>query len=209
MKTILSLVLFALYANCKAALSLERPTKVGCYKDKGDRRALPVLVKNFRLGEIDWSDLDKIVKKCADAVRARGYTWFGVQFYGECWSGPNSWMTYNMYGPSDNCWKGVGKHWTNMVYNFEGQGRRKHLKLGRARHFKGTFFIKLKGHFLKIKRALLCLLQNLGGTRAPSAPPVPTSLHGGTHKFPRRNHISSPQQVEYIRWIDKWFQLVV
>ena len=35
---------------------------------------------------------------------------------------------------------------------------------GGAQHVKGTFFIKLKGQFLKIKRALLCLLQNLGGT---------------------------------------------
>ena len=49
------------------------------------------------------------------------------------------------------------------------QGRRKHFKLGGARHFKGTFFITLKGHFLKIKRALLCLFQNLGG----HVPPVP------------------------------------
>ena len=47
------------------------------------------------------------------------------------------------------------------------QGRMKHLKLGG--NFKGTFFIKLKGQLLKIKRALLCLLQNLGGTCPPGS----------------------------------------
>ena len=35
------------------------------------------------------------------------------------------------------------------------QGPTKHLKLGEARHFEGTFYLKKKGNFLKIKRALL------------------------------------------------------
>ena len=38
-----------------------------------------------------------------------------------------------------------------------------------ARHLEGTFSLK-KGHFLKIKGALLCFLQNLGGT-CPQCPP--------------------------------------
>ena len=61
------------------------------------------------------------------------------------------------------------------IYMLLRQGRRKHLKLGRARHFEGMFLLKKRGHFLKMKRALLCLLQNLGRARAPSAP-VPTSM---------------------------------
>ena len=48
-------------------------------------------------------------------------------------------------------------------------GRRKHLKLGRARNFEGTFFLMKQGTLSKIKRALPCLLQNLGGTR-PQCP---------------------------------------
>ena len=39
-----------------------------------------------------------------------------------------------------------------------------------ARHFEGTFFVKKRGHFLKMKNAFLWLLQNLAGARAPSAP---------------------------------------
>ena len=34
---------------------------------------------------------------------------------------------------------------------------------GRVRCFEGTFTLRKRGHFLKIKRALLCSLQNLGG----------------------------------------------
>ena len=51
-----------------------------------------------------------------------GYKWFGVQFYGECWSGPEASLTYNRYGPSDSCWEGVGKDWTNMVYKLNEGG---------------------------------------------------------------------------------------
>ena len=53
------------------------------------------------------------------------------------------------------------------------QGRRKHLKLGGARHFEGAFFLRKRGHFLKVKRALLCLLQNLGR----HMPPVPPGFY--------------------------------
>ena len=45
-----------------------------------------------------------------------------------------------------------------------------------AQHFKGTLFLKKTGPFFKIKRALLCLLQNLGGTY-PQGPPVPMSMN--------------------------------
>ena len=47
-----------------------------------------------------------------------------------------------------------------------------------ARHFEGTFSLRKKGHFLEIKRALLCLLQNLGG-HVPPVPPVPMSVSSG------------------------------
>ena len=57
------------------------------------------------------------------------------------------------------------------------QGRRKHLKLGGARHFKGTFFIKQKGHFLKQKGhflkqkgQFLVYCKILGGGTCPQCP---------------------------------------
>ena len=54
------------------------------------------------------------------------------------------------------------------------QGRRKHLKLG-GHDTSRALFPQEKGAFSKIKRALLCLLPNLGAC-APSAPPVLTSM---------------------------------
>ena len=50
------------------------------------------------------------------------------------------------------------------------QGCRKHLKLGGGRHFEATFSLRKRGHSLEIEPALLCLLQNLRGARAPSVP---------------------------------------
>ena len=39
----------------------------------------------------------------------------------------------------------------------------------------GRFFIKLNGHFLRINRELLYLLQNLGGTCPQCSHSIPTS----------------------------------
>ena len=43
---------------------------------------------------------------------------FGIQFYGECWSGADGERTYSEYGSSPNCWKGVGGSRANYVYEF-------------------------------------------------------------------------------------------
>ena len=54
------------------------------------------------------------------------------------------------------------------------RGRRKHLKLG-GKTLRGHFSLRKRGHFLKINRALLCLLQNLIGY-VPQCPPIPMSM---------------------------------
>ena len=56
------------------------------------------------------------------------------------------------------------------------QGRRKHLKLGGHDTSRAHFSLRRRGHVLNMKRALLCLLKNLGG-HVPPVPPVPTSLN--------------------------------
>ena len=45
-----------------------------------------------------------------------GYKVFGLQFYGECWSGHQADTTYDKHGPSVNCWEGVGTTLSNFVY---------------------------------------------------------------------------------------------
>ena len=75
-------------------------------------------LKNFR-GNIDWTDMTKIVRACPEIAKERGLPVFAKQFYGECWSGLDAENRYNKYGPSGNCWNGVGKEETNYVYKIE------------------------------------------------------------------------------------------
>ena len=44
-------------------------------------------------------------------ARAKGYSLFGLQFYGECWAGPDDEKRYNMYGKSDKCFEKLKLPW--------------------------------------------------------------------------------------------------
>ena len=59
----------------------------------------------------------------------KGWRYFGLQFYGECWSGPSPNKRYAMYGKSERCvgidykpcvdsaeTECIGKYSTNYVY---------------------------------------------------------------------------------------------
>ena len=59
-------------------------------------------------------------KQYFKVVLLAGYKFFAVQFYGECFSSENAGVTYDMYGPSEDCTGLVGKHWTNFVYKLGG-----------------------------------------------------------------------------------------
>ncbi|XP_048578036.1 uncharacterized protein LOC116611466 [Nematostella vectensis] len=95
--------------SCPAAV------KVGCYEDKVHHRALGKLLFQDRseTGDrfsgvlIDWHHYDKylegLICRCATAAKGKGYTHFGLQFYGECHSAPNSLANYGKHGKSDNC----------------------------------------------------------------------------------------------------------
>lgn len=92
--------------------------RVGCFKDTLVKpRPLPVLVKNYRLpSQIDWTNLNRTIRACAKEVKEAGYMYFGLQFYGECWSGPQAHLTYDEDGESRHCTLGVGKERANFVY---------------------------------------------------------------------------------------------
>lgn len=100
---------------------------VGCFKDTMKKpRPLPELIKNFRGGvgvksKIDWNNLNKTIEACAKEASKKGYLYFGLQFYGECWSGPKAHKTYERYGKSNSCTLGVGKKRANMVYMLTGE----------------------------------------------------------------------------------------
>ncbi|XP_048579921.1 neurogenic locus notch homolog protein 1 isoform X13 [Nematostella vectensis] len=99
--------------------------ELGCYKDNGNdknkpRRTIPEMIANFR-PQIDWHDMSKTVNECAKHAKEKGYEIFGVQFYGECYSGPTAEIDYERDGKAERgkCWAGVGGPSTNMVYRIE------------------------------------------------------------------------------------------
>ena len=95
---------------------------IGCFKDKMKHpRPLPDLIKNFR-GHLDWKNLNKTIDACAKEAENKGYLYFGLQFYGECWSGPKAHLTYDRDGSSKNCILHVGKQRANFVYMLPGKG---------------------------------------------------------------------------------------
>lgn len=52
-------------------------------------------------------------------AKAKGYSCFAIQFYGECWSGPDCQNTYAKHGSSSKCTPEaplVGKRLANYVY---------------------------------------------------------------------------------------------
>ena len=48
------------------------------------------------------------------------YKYFAIQFYGECWSGPDAEKTYARDGFSaEGCWFGLGKPSHNAVFRLQ------------------------------------------------------------------------------------------
>lgn len=115
--------------------------KVGCFSDRMvPNRPLPVELLNLRdntnpinTGFVhDWRNFDAVINtmlcECAKKAKAKGYEYFGLQYYGECWSGPGA--KYGRDGISKDCVGGdfkpchdgeycVGKAHTNYVYKLE------------------------------------------------------------------------------------------
>ena len=98
---------------------------VGCYRDNGLNRALPLHYFNARK-YVNWHmekdyNFKEVIDMCAVHARNRSdLTFFGVQHYGECWGG-GAGSFYNRFGKSKDCLEfpgvpGVGKSWTNAVY---------------------------------------------------------------------------------------------
>ncbi|KAL9957679.1 hypothetical protein ACROYT_G034603 [Oculina patagonica] len=127
---------FELVPDCD--LDFER---IGCFKDnKKAPRPLPDYImtdrqKNLKIysgQSIDWRNWDvylpSFVCRCAKIAKEKGHATFGVQYYGECWSGLNGEQTYSKLGESNNCQDKcfdackpyekycAGKNYANAVY---------------------------------------------------------------------------------------------
>ncbi|XP_028514921.1 uncharacterized protein LOC110239313 isoform X2 [Exaiptasia diaphana] len=90
---------------------------IGCYQDHF-KRPLPFEILNERdvtskvYGgrRIDWNNwnsyMPQFACRCAQLAKAKGYTIFGLQFFGECWSGPT--LDYKSVGEATNGYDCLG-----------------------------------------------------------------------------------------------------
>ncbi|CAB3996708.1 delta B [Paramuricea clavata] len=110
---VLLLVAVSIFAvNSQSCRCDVKYTKIGCYHDPGsygdhNKRPLRNLLLNWR-DRINWSDgwnnhLKNMSCRCAELAKKKGYRYFGLQFYGECWSGVHSPTLFNAR-KSDSCW---------------------------------------------------------------------------------------------------------
>ena len=70
--------------HCLLPTAVRSAEAVGCFSDQKNDRSLKNLYSYLR-HDIDWSNLRSMVEWCAEGAVAKGYRFFGVQFYGECW----------------------------------------------------------------------------------------------------------------------------
>ncbi|XP_048584416.1 neurogenic locus notch homolog protein 1 isoform X2 [Nematostella vectensis] len=95
---------------------------LGCFKDNHKKkRPFPKMIVNLR-PEIIWTDMKtSVVDKCAKAAKAEGFKYFGIQFHGECYSGPDAEVKYDKDGkaPDNKCWSGVGGENALFVYELD------------------------------------------------------------------------------------------
>ncbi|XP_032237022.1 uncharacterized protein LOC5511759 [Nematostella vectensis] len=122
--------------------------KVGCFADNHHKGAQPLpdyimsdrdksRTDIFSGHLIDWEHWDTYLPdlacRCAHITKEKGWNTFGLQFYGECWSGKDAEKTYAMDGKSSNCADKcyqtckesqkfcAGRNHTNAVYRLIGQ----------------------------------------------------------------------------------------
>ena len=99
---------------------------LGCYQEDSAARAMPQKISDFR----SLSNKDVVDLCYLDALKG-GYQAFGVQYGGQCFSGPQAHLTYKRYGGSGGCRHGKGGTWANDVYFIDGENFFVSSELGR------------------------------------------------------------------------------
>lgn len=120
--------------------------KAGCFKDRiYPNRPYPLELVNHRdiiskvydghiLNWKKWPEsLHALACRCAELSRKKGHQYFGLQFYGECWSGPSHFYQRDGVASPDRCigvdfqqcddndeTECVGKQFTNYIYDLYG-----------------------------------------------------------------------------------------
>lgn len=114
--------------------------KIGCYNENSGDRALSEnlfsMRKNINWKPGEWEKfLKRLACRCAKKTSDTGYSYFGLQFYGECWSNRLAEKRYERYGKSPDCMgfqykrcndedenECVGRGTKNYMYKIVGEG---------------------------------------------------------------------------------------
>ncbi|XP_028401439.1 vegetative cell wall protein gp1-like isoform X2 [Dendronephthya gigantea] len=159
----------------------------GCYKDKHDGiHPLPELLFTDRdssskvfsgttISSKDWGNyIQKLICRCAEQANQKRFTLFGIQHYGDCWSGMQSSVNnYESQGRSRACIGGdqapceegsaacVGEDGANFVYELTGGPgpekknkivrKKKRIKAAKRKHTINSPIVK---EFHKLKNSL-------------------------------------------------------
>ncbi|CAH3126487.1 unnamed protein product, partial [Porites lobata] len=103
--------------------------KLGCYQDRRWIRAMSELLINDRdptsakygmpVDWHNWNDyLQSLACRCAQAALNHSYIMFGLQNYGECWSGSDACDQYSRHGDSKLC---IGNNYTMCDLNDDSE----------------------------------------------------------------------------------------
>ncbi|KAJ7327711.1 hypothetical protein OS493_026589 [Desmophyllum pertusum] len=112
-------VLLELFSMLQAVPIFE---SVGCFLDSGiSPRPMPLLLKDFRQ-EMNWNNIEAVIELCGGLAHNKSLSYFGLQYYGQCWSGATAGQTYSRDGPAETCVRGVGLESTYFVYKFYDYG---------------------------------------------------------------------------------------
>ena len=68
------------------------------------------------IGGINWQNMHITIRKCRDEAKNRNLAYFGVFWYGVCYTDTEVMTRYTMHGPSDKCWNGVGNENSFYMY---------------------------------------------------------------------------------------------
>jgi hypothetical protein len=100
-------------------VDLPHLNSLGCFNDPSSPAVLPKLYANFR-SQIHWQNMNLTISQCAHVARDIGRAYFGIRFYGECYTAPDedAAVKYSTQGKSTTCWSGVGSNYASFFYTF-------------------------------------------------------------------------------------------
>ncbi|ELU17660.1 hypothetical protein CAPTEDRAFT_204251 [Capitella teleta] len=95
-------------------------TPMGCYGHNPNILNMRIDFRPMLQGSWNQETYLKIVVRCNQVARSESAAFFGIEFYGECYTGFDAGIEYWSQGPSDSCMFGLGEENTIFVYRVDG-----------------------------------------------------------------------------------------